>query len=113
MAKQCPNGDGDFDDWVVRCPKCGERLIDPPAPDHHDVPQQIAVAPNEAIAGMWVSALNGEGIVAFARPLGPGFGAWGSVATFEHEVIVRHSDIEQAKLVLAEFMDIEGDETIQ
>ena len=53
-----------------------------------------------------------EGIVAFARPLGPGFGAWGSVATFEHEVIVRHSDIERAKLVLAEFTDIEEDETI-
>jgi hypothetical protein len=112
MTKQCPNGDGDFDDWVVRCPKCGERLIDLPAPDHDGVPQQIAIAPNEVIAGMWVSALNSEGIVAFARPLGPGYGAWGSVATFEHEVIVRHSDIENAKLVLAEFTDIEEDETV-
>lgn len=69
----------------------------------HDEPVQLAIAPNEVIAGMWVSELQSEGIVAFARPLGPGFGAWASVATFEHEVIVRSSDLERARTVLDVF----------
>lgn len=69
----------------------------------HDEPVQLAIAPNEVIAGMWVSELEAEGIYAFARPLGPGFGAWASVATFEHEVIVRSADLERARTVLAVF----------
>jgi hypothetical protein len=36
------------------------------------------------------------------RPMGPGFGAWGSVATFEHEVLVRRADAERAQQILSE-----------
>lgn len=70
---------------------------------NHAEPVQLAIAPNEVIAGMWVSELEAEGIIAFARPLGPGMGAWASVATFEHEVIVRSSDLERARTVLEVF----------
>jgi hypothetical protein len=110
MRKQeqlwCPNGDGAFDAWVVRCPRCGERLVDrPPANATDDQPVRVALAPNQAIAELWKSALESEGIVTMLRPLGPGFGAWGSVATFEHEILVRERDAEQARDVLAEWME--------
>ncbi len=68
-----------------------------------NVPVAVAVAPNEAIADLWKSVLRDEGIVAMARPLGPGFGAWGSVATFEHEMLVRGADAERAREILADW----------
>ena len=100
----CPNGDGAFDQWVVRCPKCGERLVDEfPSGASDDSPVSVAVAPNQAIAGMWKSVLDSEGIFSMLRPLGPGFGAWASVATFEHEILVRQSDAAHAREILEEW----------
>lgn len=102
----CPNGDGEFDPWVVRCPRCGERLVDrPPLSVTNDQPVRVAVAPNQAIAELWKSALDSEGIITMLRPLGPGFGAWASVATFEHEILVRSSDADRARSVLGEWME--------
>ncbi len=62
----------------------------------------LTTAPNEPLAQMWVEALREAAIVAMAKPLGPGMGAWGSVATFEHELWVRRSQLDQARELLAE-----------
>lgn len=71
--------------------------------DAADVPVAVAVAPNEAIADLWKSVLRDEGIVSMLRPLGPGFGAWASAATFEHEVLVRAADAGRAREILADW----------
>ena len=42
-----------------------------------------------------------EGIRALVRPLGPGYGAWASAATLEHEIAVLATDAERARDVLA------------
>lgn len=72
----------------------------PPVTAPDDSPVSVAIAPNQAIAGMWKSVLDEEGIFSMLRPLGPGFGAWASVATFEHEILVRQSDAERAREIL-------------
>lgn len=62
----------------------------------------LATAPNEPVAQLWLQVLEDEGIRAMAKPAGPGYGAWGSVATFEHEVFVLRSDHDRAAAVVAE-----------
>lgn len=61
----------------------------------------IAVAPNEIVARLWQGALAEEGIRAMLRPLGPGYGAWASAATLEHEIAVLATDAARAREVLA------------
>ena len=68
---------------------------------------RVAIAPNEPLAGLWRSVLEEAGIVSLVRPLGPGFGAWGSVATFEHEVLVPELDLDDAAALIA---GLEGDD---
>ena len=46
----------------------------------------LMTAPNEPLARMWEEILQEAGIPALVRPGGPGAGAWGSVATFEHGI---------------------------
>jgi hypothetical protein len=65
----------------------------------------LITAPNEPIALMWEEMLREAGIPALVRPGGPGAGAWGSVATFEHDLYVREEDVERARLIVAD----EGD----
>ncbi len=98
----CPNGDGAFEESAVRCPRCGARLVERMVlrTGEEDTPVAVGVAPNEAIAGLWKSILESEEIATMIRPMGPGFGAWGSVATFEHEVLVRRADAERAREIL-------------
>jgi hypothetical protein len=100
----CPNGHGAFEENAVRCPRCGERLVERAIlrRGEDDTPVAVGVAPNEAIAGLWKSVLESEGIATLIRPMGPGFGAWGSVATFEHEMLVRRVDAERAVQILAD-----------
>lgn len=68
----------------------------------------LATAPNEPMARLWEQWLATAGIPALVRPGGPGFGAWGSVATFAHEVFVLERDLAAAREIVA---DDEGDET--
>lgn len=100
----CPNGHGAFEAGAVRCPRCGERLVERTVlrTGEEDTPLAVGIAPNEAIAGLWKSVLESEGIPTLIRPMGPGFGAWGSVATFEHEVLVRRIDAGRARQILDE-----------
>lgn len=60
----------------------------------------VATAPNAIVAGMWSDLLLEEGVIALVQPLGPGPGAWGSAATFEHALSVRTEDTERAEEVL-------------
>ena len=62
----------------------------------------LATAPNEPLAQLWVEILADAGIKAMMKPVGPGFGAWGSAATFEHELYVLRSRLDEAEAVLAE-----------
>jgi hypothetical protein len=111
MARYCPVGDGVFEDWVERCPECGRALRDEPPGEGAVVDENtgeivwLMTVDNEPIAQMWAESLRGEGIPVMLRPGGPGVGAWGSVAVFEHHIYVRASDLPRAQSVIA---DLEG-----
>jgi hypothetical protein len=62
----------------------------------------LVTAPNEPLARLWEQLLIEAGIPVLVRPGGPGAGAWASVATFEHELYVRASDLERAREIIAE-----------
>lgn len=117
MPRYCPAGDGAFEDWVERCPECGRSLRDQPPDDPplgEDSPGEIVwltTAPNEPIAQMWAEDLRGEEIPVLVRPGGPGFAAWGSVATFEHHLYVRQLDVPRARALLTE-LDEWNDEAV-
>jgi Putative prokaryotic signal transducing protein len=64
----------------------------------------LMTAPNEPIARLWEQILREAGIPALVRPGGPGAGAWGSVATFEHGIFVRERDLARAR----EIVEAEG-----
>lgn len=66
----------------------------------------LMTAPNEPMARLWEQVLQEAGIPVLVRPGGPGAGAWGSVATFEHGLFVREGDLERAREIIA----AEGDE---
>ncbi|MDP9368734.1 MAG: hypothetical protein M3Q03_10750 [Chloroflexota bacterium] len=117
MTRYCPAGEGAFEDWAERCPACGQPLQaePPPAPSRMvaqpaDEPVVfLATAPNEPVAQLWLQVLEDEGIRAMAKPAGPGYGAWGSVATFEHELFVLRSTHDRASAVIADLQaDDEG-----
>lgn len=61
----------------------------------------LMTAPNEPIARLWEQVLQDSGIPVLVRPGGPGAGAWGSVATFEHGLFVREGDLERAREIIA------------
>lgn len=67
----------------------------------------LTTAPNEPIARMWADDLRNENIPVMLKPGGPGFGAWASAATFEHEVFVRRADYDRARELLAELEDVD------
>lgn len=73
----------------------------------HDDVVWLVTAPNEPIARMWAADLEGEQIRVMLKPGGPGFGAWASAATFEHELFVRRADLERARELLAELDDVD------
>lgn len=67
----------------------------------------LTTAPNEPIAQMWAADLRNENIPVMLKPGGPGFGAWASAATFEHEIFVRRTDYERARELLEELEDVD------
>jgi hypothetical protein len=62
----------------------------------------LTTEPNEPLAHLTARMLEDEGIRVLVAPLGAGHGAWGSVATFEHELRVLRSDLDRARAILAE-----------
>lgn len=115
VVRYCPAGDGAFADWVKRCPECGRSLREAPPEEEVAVDENageivwLATAPNEPIGAMWAEDLRGVGIPVLLRPGGPGFGAWGSVAVFEHHLYVRAPDIARARALLEE-LAADGDD---
>jgi hypothetical protein len=71
----------------------------------------LITAPNEPLARFWEEILVAEGIPVLVRPGGPGAGAWGSVATFEHAIYVRKSDLERALAIVAADEDQQATES--
>ena len=113
MPRYCPIGDGVYEDWVERCPECGRPLQDAPPeaaarPTGDDPVVYLTSAPNEPMAQMTAQVLLDEGIRALVRPKGPGPGAWGSVATFEHDLFVLRSQLERAREIVAELQSSEA-----
>lgn len=70
----------------------------------------LTAAPNEPIARMWEEILTEAGVPVLVRPGGPGFGGWGSVATFEHHLYVRPDDLARAQQIMAD--DVGLDEEV-
>jgi hypothetical protein len=102
MVRYCPAGDGAFEDWVEKCPECGRTLTAKPvtgdavhAPDSDLV--WLATAPNQPEAEMWAQTLRDAGIPVLVQSGGPGFGAWASVAMFEHHLFVHRRDLKRAR----------------
>jgi len=108
MVRYCPAGDGEFEDWVVRCPECGRKLVnrppakETPAPHPAEPIVYLATVANEPLAQMWAQILEDEGIHVMLKPLGPGYGAWASAATFEHELYVLQSQLGRAQEIIRE-----------
>ncbi len=104
MTRYCPNGDGVYEDWVEKCPECGRHLSDTPpvitATQHAGEIAWLVSAPNEPEAMMWAATLRDEGMPVMLRPGGPGAGAWGSSATFEHDLFVHERDLERARQIV-------------
>ena len=71
----------------------------------------LMTAPNEPIARLWEQVLQEAGIPVLVRPGGPGAGAWGSVATFEHGLFVRELDLERAREIIAAEIDAAESDT--
>ena len=67
----------------------------------------LITAPNEPIARLWEAVLLDAGIPVLVRPSGPGFGGWGSVATFAHDMYVRKDDLTRAREIVADDAGVE------
>lgn len=118
MVKYCPGGDGPFEDWVERCPDCGRTLQAEPPQELHSVrgaPRldgkivYLTTVPNEPLAQLSADILRQEGIETMVRASGGGVGAWGSAATFSHDLYVVETDRARALEVLNSFDEAEDD----
>ena len=70
--------------------------------DPDDPITYLATVPNEPLAQMWADVLRDAGIRTLVKAVGPGVGAWGSVATFEHELHVLRSQLSEAEDIVRE-----------
>jgi hypothetical protein len=106
MPRYCPAGDGSFDDWVDVCPECGRQLQDEPPGESAGTDEIVwlVTAPNEPEAQLWAEAIRATGIPVFVRAGGPGVGAWASVSSFEHDLLVRERDLIKARRIVRELI---------
>jgi len=65
---------------------------------------------NEPIAQMWAETLRSNGIKVLVKPRGPGFAAWGSSFSFDHELHVLASTYSEAAALIHD-LSAENDET--
>lgn len=112
MSRYCPAGDGVFDDELDLCPECGRELVDEPPlendPTLGTTPVWLVTAPNEPEAQLWANTLRNAGIPVFVRAGGPGVGAWASVSSFEHDLLVRERDLVKARRIAKELLVTDG-----
>lgn len=115
MVRYCPAGDGAFEDWVEKCPECG-RTLQVARPDdalgltHLEETDLawLATAPNQPEAEMWADTLRSAGVAVLLRAGGPGFGAWASVAMFEHHLFVHRHDLKRARELTSRLLNATG-----
>ena len=71
----------------------------------------LITAPNEPEALMWADAIRATGIPVFVRAGGPGVGAWASVSSFEHDLLVRERDLIPARRIVRELLQSDASVT--
>lgn len=69
----------------------------------------LTTLPNEPMAQMWAETLRGNGIEVLVKPQGPGFGAWGSTFSFDHELHVLASRHAEALAIIQELLADDGE----
>jgi hypothetical protein len=108
MVMYCPVGDGVFDDWEDHCPECSRLLqpeeFDPRQYGNSDAVVWLVTAPNDPEAQLWANTIRALDIPVYVRSGGPGVGAWASVSSFEHHLLVRERDLVQAHRVVREML---------
>ncbi|HEU5432566.1 MAG TPA: hypothetical protein VFU81_12935 [Thermomicrobiales bacterium] len=68
----------------------------------------LATVANEPLASLYADVLQAAGIRTMAKPRGPGYGAWASAATLEHDLYVLRSRLSEAEAIVRE-LDAETD----
>jgi hypothetical protein len=69
----------------------------------------LATVANEPLASLYVDVLRAAGIRTMAKPRGPGYGAWASAATLEHDLYVLRSRQADAEAIVRD-LDDRGDD---
>lgn len=62
----------------------------------------LATVANEPLAALWAEVLEEAGIRTMRKPTGPGFGAWASAVTLEHDLYVLRSQLAEAEAIIRE-----------
>jgi hypothetical protein len=62
----------------------------------------LATVANEPLASLYADVLQAAGIRTMAKPRGPGYGAWASAATLEHDLYVLRSRLPEAEAIVRE-----------
>jgi hypothetical protein len=62
----------------------------------------LATAPSEPVAQLWRQQLQGAGVRAMVKDLGPGIGAFGTASHFEHAVYVLAPNLDRARRAIAQ-----------
>jgi hypothetical protein len=60
----------------------------------------LATVANEPLANLYADVLQAAGIRSMAKPRGPGYGAWASAATLEHDLYVLRSRLAEAEAIV-------------
>ena len=120
--RYCPKCRGEFQDWVEKCPDCGERLVHelpltpPPDPkprrkQRSDPLVKVAVAQNEPLARMWAEILENEGIHSMVKSHDLRAAMYVPSLLSMSEIYVLASDEEKAKEILAPLLEDEEQST--
>jgi hypothetical protein len=70
----------------------------------------LATVANEPLASLYADVLQAAGIRSMAKPRGPGYGAWASAATLEHDLYVLRSRLADAEAIVRDLEDQTDDE---
>lgn len=69
---------------------------------------RVTTARNEPMALLTQQILEGEGIRALLKPIGPGYGGWGNANNLMHDVYVLEGDADRARELLETVRDGSG-----
>jgi len=106
----CPECRDEFEEWVKVCPDCNVALVEelPPQPVHEDMDESlvhIATAPGEPIANMWSGILEEHGIQCLLKGGNLGAAMYASTLNLPYKVYVLASQADDAKRILAPFLE--------